>query len=478
MILPVILCGGSGTRLWPLSRKNYPKQLISFSNGDSLLQETAQRVTALPDTFSPMIICNEAYRFVIAEQLRAIGIDNPHIILEPCAKNTAPATALAALSADKDALLLVLPADHQIKNVERFHQAVQQAIPLAQAGKLVTFGIQPERAETGYGYIKKGLALDAGFEVEQFVEKPTLEVAKQFLESGEYVWNSGMFLFRAGSYLEELNQFQPEMVKICRETLAKAKKDLYFIRLEPLPFANCPADSIDYAVMEKSKNVAVIPMQDSGWSDLGSWDAIFVMHNKDANNNVISGDVHAENVSNSYLHAQDRLLAVVGVSDHIVVETADAVLVAHKNASQEVKRIVASLEMKKREEIESHLRVYRPWGYYEVLDKTPQFQVKCIVVKPGASLSLQMHHHRSEHWVVIKGEAQIISGEKAFTLQANQSTYIPAGNKHRLKNATNQDLVVVEVQTGSYLGEDDIVRFDDVYGREFKVCTESAEIPE
>lgn len=467
MILPVILCGGSGTRLWPLSRKSFPKQLLSFSNEDSLLQETAKRLVSIPEISSPTVICNDAYRFVIAEQLREIEIENPRIILEPCAKNTAPAVAVAALNANKDDILLVLPADHQIKNLTRFQEGVAQAVSLAQAEYLVTFGIKPTTPETGYGYIKKGFALtQAGYQAEKFIEKPSLEVAKEYIGSGEYLWNSGMFMFRAESYLKELAQTQPEILAACQNALNKAKKDLYFIRLDEKSFTHCPNNSIDYAVMEKSQKVAVVPLSDIGWSDLGSWNAIYDAQSKDENNNVINGDVHAENVTNSYLHAQDRLLAVVGVSDHVVIETADAVLVAHKNASQDVKQIVTMLENKKREEVDNHLRVYRPWGYYEVLEKSPQYQVKCIMVKPGASLSLQMHKFRSEHWVVIKGEAEVMCGEERFVLKANQSTYIPAEHKHRLTNRSTDNLMLIEVQTGSYLGEDDIVRFDDVYGRE------------
>jgi len=468
MIVPVILCGGSGTRLWPLSRKAYPKQLLSLSGGYSMLQDTILRLSAINNLLPPIVICNEAHRFIVAEQLLEIGIANAKIILEPNAKNTAPAAAIAALESDKKSLLLVLPADHQIKEIERFCEAVVAATQVAHEDYLVTFGIQPTQPETGYGYIKRAqpLASSIGYQAAEFIEKPDLNKAIQYIASAEYYWNSGMFMFRAASYLSELEQFSPKMVSVCQQALLHATKDLDFIRLDAGIFNACENNSIDYAVMEKSKKVAVIPLHESGWSDLGSWNSVFDAKNKDANNNVIYGDVHIENVANSYLHAEDRLLTVVGVSDHIVIETADAVLVAHKDAAQDVKKMVNSLSIKKRSEIEHHRRVHRPWGYYEVLDNTTQFRVKRICVKPGASLSLQMHHFRSEHWVVINGIAEVTCGEKCFTLIENQSTYIPAKEKHRLKNTGTDSLILIEVQTGSYLGEDDIVRFEDHYGRE------------
>ena len=473
MILPVILCGGSGTRLWPLSRKAYPKQLLSLSTGHSMLQETLLRLSSIPDLLPPVVLCNEAHRFIVAEQLLEMGVENAKIILEPCARNTAPATTIAALESDNESLLLVLPADHQIKNVERFCEAVSNARAVVEEGYLVTFGIQPERAETGYGYIKKGpeLANSTGYKAAKFVEKPDADRARQYIESGEYYWNSGMFMFRASSYLEELAKFSPETVTVCRQALQQAKKDPDFVRISEEVFANCKNDSIDYAVMEKSEKVAVIPLNESGWSDLGSWDSIYDSKDKDSNNNVIKGDVHTENVTNSYLHAENRLLTVVGVSDHIIIETADAVLVAHKDAAQDIKKMVSSLGIKKRSEVEQHRRVHRPWGYYEVLDSEAQFQVKRIYVKPNASLSLQMHYYRSEHWVVTQGTAEVTCGDKCFTLKENQSTYIPAQEKHRLKNKGTEGLMLIEIQTGSYLGEDDIVRFEDHYGREVKLTT-------
>lgn len=466
-ILPVILCGGSGTRLWPLSRQAYPKQLLPLVSKQSMLQDTLLRLSGLQGLLPPIVICNEAHRFIVAEQLREIGIKNPKIILEPCAKNTAPAIAIAALAADKDSLLLVLSADQQIKNKDAFCTAVVNAKAVAEKDYLVTFGVQPEHPETGYGYIKKSKPLDGlvSYQVEQFVEKPTLEKAKEYVESGEYYWNSGMFMFRASVYLQELQQFSPSMVASCQQAITKSKKDLDFVRLDSKAFDSCPNDSVDYAVMEKSNKVVVVPLLGSGWSDLGSWSSIYDSRNKDANNNVIEGDVCAENVTNSYLHSESRLLAVVGVSDHVIVETADVVLVAHKDAVQDVKKLVKQLEANKRAEVENHHMVCRPWGYYEVIDGADQFQVKHIMVKPGASLSLQMHHHRSEHWVIIQGTAEVVRGDQQLILEKNQSIDIPIKAKHRLKNIGTDDLIIIEVQTGSYLGEDDIVRFEDCYGR-------------
>jgi len=433
-----------------------------------MLQDTVRRIIDIPDVQAPIVICNAAHRFIVAEQLLEVGIQNAKIILEPFGKNTAPAAAIAALVAPKDALLLVIPADHLIKNVKSFLDGVLTATQIAKSGHLVTFGIQPTQPETGYGYIQRANPLDqvTAYHAAQFVEKPTLEKAKEYLASGDYYWNSGMFMFQASVYLNELNAQCPDIVKVCRSVIQEAKSDLDFVRLDEAKFNECPSDSIDYAVMEKSKNVVVIPLHDSEWSDLGSWDSIYETKLKDVNNNVIKGDVFAENVANSYLHAENRLLAVVGVTDHIIIETADAVLVAHKDASQDVKKIVRNLEAKQRSEIEYHRRVYRPWGFYEVIDNSEKFQVKRITVKPGARLSLQMHKFRSEHWVVIKGTAEVTCGDNVFTLEANQSTYIPVLEKHRLGNAGADDLVIIEVQTGSYLGEDDIIRFEDHYGRD------------
>lgn len=467
MIIPVILCGGSGTRLWPFSRKAYPKQLLSLSDGFSMLQETVQRLQHMPDLAAPIVICSEAHRFVVAEQLLEIGIQDPKIILEPLAKNTAPAAAIAALEVDGDAILLVLPADHQIAHPEKFCHAVTNSKQAVDAGYLVTFGVMPERPETGYGYIKTAAPVNASasFKVERFVEKPDLATAKQYVASGEYFWNSGMFMFRAKDYLRELEACSPGIVDVCRQSLQKGGRDKDFVRLDEQTFAICKSDSIDYAVMERSNCVAVTPVSNCGWSDLGSWETVYDSRVKDQNQNVITGDVYSEDSTNCYLHAGDRLLAVVGVSNLIVVETADAVLVADKSASQDVKKIVSGLQAKNRTEIDTHKRVHRPWGYYEVLDNSERFQVKRIFVKPGASLSLQMHNFRSEHWVVIKGCAEVTCGDKVFTLEENQSTYIPVQYKHRLRNPGTEGLMIIEVQTGSYLGEDDIVRFEDHYGR-------------
>lgn len=472
MILPVILCGGSGTRLWPFSRKAYPKQLLALSSGQSLLQETLLRLKHLPELLPPTIICNELHRFIVAEQLLEIAIPHPKIILEPHAKNTAPAAAVAALEADEDTILLVLPADHQIENPEKFCDAILNAIQAVKAGYLVTFGVRPERPETGYGYIKKAAQIENldCFKVAQFVEKPDLDKAKEYVDSGEYYWNSGIFMFRASRYLSELAKYSPDIVDVCKQALLKGDRDPDFIRLEEHLFSSCNSDSIDYAVMEKSSDVAVIPLGDCVWSDLGSWETVYDAEIKDHNQNVIKGDVYTENVTNCYLHAEDRLLAVVGVSDHIIVETADAILVAHKSASQDVKKIVSSLQAINRSEIEHHKRVRRPWGYYEVLENAEQCQVKRIYVKAGASLSLQMHQFRSEHWVVIKGSAEVTCGDRVYTLEKNQSTYIPVKSKHRLKNIGDEELVIIEVQTGSYLGEDDIIRFEDHYGRSVVVA--------
>lgn len=465
-ITPVILCGGSGTRLWPFSRKAYPKQLLSLSSGLSMLQETMLRLKSLQGLSEPIVICNEAHRFVVAEQLLEIDIEHPKIILEPFAKNTAPAVAIAALESDGDTKLLVLPADHKIHHPDKFCEAVLRAQEAVDMGYLITFGVQPERPETGYGYIKASDQIKDGcYKVAEFVEKPNQQKAQEYVDSKKYYWNSGMFMLKASEYLNELDKCTPGIVDTCRQALESGGRDKDFIRLDSKIFETCKNESIDYAVMERSEKVAVIPVHDCGWSDLGSWDTVYDSNVKDDNQNVIRGDVYTEDVTNCYLHAEDRLLAVLGVKDHIVVETADAVLVAHKSASQDVKKIVSSLQAKNRSEAEHHKRVHRPWGYYEVLDNAERFQVKRIFVKPGASLSLQMHNFRSEHWVVIKGTAEVTCGDDVFTLDENQSTYIPVKYKHRLRNPTTEPLILIEVQTGSYLGEDDIVRFEDRYGR-------------
>lgn len=465
-MIPVILCGGAGTRLWPLSRKAYPKQLLSLVSDKSLLQETLLRLTNIPTLAPPLIICNTEHRFLIMEQLHQIGVRDAVIMLEPSGKNTAPAATLAALYHDPNAILLVLPADHLIQDVHALHTAVQKAELLAKQ-HLVTFGITPTHAETGYGYIKKGEPLldNLGYRVAQFTEKPNATLAQQYQSSGNFFWNSGMFMFRAANYLAEMAVHAPDILQACQQTLQQAKQDAAFLHLDAAVFSSCRSDSIDYAVMEKSQHAVVVPLA-AGWSDIGSWTTVCESTTQDAAGNVTRGDVYTAQVKNSYLHAEHRLLAVVGVSDHVIIETADAVLVAHKDFAQEVKVIVNQLAEQTRPEIDLHRRVYRPWGYYEILDHSATACVKRIQINPGARLSLQAHQHRSEHWVVIEGTALVTRGEESFTLKANESTYIPMGTKHRLANSGLQPLIIIEVQSGSYLAEDDIVRFDDVYGRE------------
>ena len=468
MLIPVLLSGGVGSRLWPLSRESFPKQFQDLTSDLSMLQETAARVDGLSDVAPPLVVCNEEHRFLVAEQFRNEKRSAGAIILEPEGKNTAPAVALAALRAEQSdaaAILLVLPADHVIRQVEAFCEAVERGLPFAQDGQLVTFGIVPTSAETGYGYLKRGeeLAPNA-FTLAQFVEKPDLATAEGYLDSGEYCWNSGMFLFSAQAYLDELGKYQPAMLAACREAMAATQTDIDFLRVDPKAFAACPADSIDYAVMEHTDRAVMVSL-DCGWSDVGSWSALWDVADKDAQNNYIHGDVLVEDVKNSYLRSQGRLLAAVGVDNLVIVETPDAVMVADKNRVQDVKAIVNKLKAAGRDEAKHQYRVYRPWGSYESLVEGDQFQVKRIIVKPGERLSLQMHHHRAEHWVVVKGTAEVVRGEETMILSEDQSTYIPLGTKHRLSNPGVIPLELIEVQTGSYLGEDDIVRFEDVYGR-------------
>jgi mannose-1-phosphate guanylyltransferase/mannose-6-phosphate isomerase len=464
MLTPVILSGGSGTRLWPLSRELYPKQLLPLVGEQTMLQETAQRLVGL-EAAAPIVVCNDSHRFLVAEQLRLLGVTPQAIILEPVGRNTAPAIALAALRARPDALLLVLPADHVIRDVPAFQAAVQAAIPAANAGKLVTFGIVPTGPETGYGYIKKAAGNAVASPIERFIEKPDRPRAESFLKEGGYFWNSGMFLFRADRYLAELTAHAPDIASAARAALASAKPDLDFVRVEKGAFEACRADSIDYAVMEKTRDAVVVPL-DAGWSDVGSWSALHEALTPDAQGNVSRGDVLTEDSSGCYFYSESRLVSAVGLKDHVVVETKDAVLVAPKNRVQDVKKLVARLKQTGRYEHSLHREVYRPWGSYDSIDNGQRFQVKRLTIKPGAQLSLQLHHHRAEHWIVVSGTARITLGEKIFLLQENQSTYIPIGEKHRIENPGAIPLHIIEVQSGSYLGEDDIVRFEDRYGRE------------
>jgi mannose-1-phosphate guanylyltransferase/mannose-6-phosphate isomerase len=463
-ILPVILSGGSGTRLWPLSREAYPKQFLQLTSPHSMLQSTWLRVAevaALP----PIVVANEAHRFVAAEQLQQVGTLPSAILLEPIGRNTAPAIAAAALEACRDGsdpLLLVLPSDHLINDIPRFHQAISQAASLAGQGKLVTFGIQPTAPETGYGYIKAA-AGEGPRAIERFVEKPDLDTAQGYVASGEYYWNSGMFLFRASRYLEELERLQPQILTACRSAWEKARRDDDFIRLDAEAFTASPSDSIDYAVMEKTADAAVVPL-DAGWSDVGSWTALRDVSAQDNDGNAHHGDVIAIDCHNTFAYG-DRLIAMIGLEDIIIVETDDAVLVGKSDRMQEVKDVVARLKAEGRSEATWHRKVYRPWGAYDSIDQGDRFQVKRITVKPGGTLSLQMHHHRAEHWIVVSGTAEVTRGDEVLLLTENQSTYIPLGVTHRLRNPGKLPLELIEVQSGSYLGEDDIVRFEDTYGR-------------
>lgn len=463
-IQPVILSGGSGTRLWPLSREAYPKQFLPLAGELTMLQATWQRVAPLAAR-GPLVIANEEHRFVAAEQLQQVGAEPAAIILEPVGRNTAPAIAVAALEATRDgadALLLVLPSDHVITDEAAFRNAVQAAASAAEAGKLVTFGIVPTGPETGYGYIKAadGQGVRA---VERFVEKPDLETATGYVSSGQYYWNSGMFLFKASRYLQELERFQPEMLARSRQAWQQARRDADFTRLDRDAFTAVPSDSIDYAVMEKTADAVVIPL-DAGWNDVGSWTALRDVSQQDGDGNAHQGDVIAIDCRNTYAYAQ-RLVALVGLDDVIVVETDDAVLVGKADRMQEVKTVVAKLKAEGRSEATWHRKVYRPWGAYDSIDNGERFQVKRITVKPGGTLSLQMHHHRAEHWIVVSGTAEVTRGNEVILLSENQSTYIPLGVTHRLRNPGKLPLELIEVQSGSYLGEDDIVRFEDTYGR-------------
>ena len=468
MILPVIVAGGTGSRLWPLSRQLNPKQFLPLADAEmSMLQATILRLRGLAAA-TPQLICNEQHRFLAAEQLRQLDMEHASILLEPVGRNTAPAIALAALQACKDGqdpVLLVLAADHLIQDVPAFHASIQSALPLAQDGKLVTFGVVPDRAETGYGYIEKGPAVGTGgFAVNRFVEKPDLATACDYLASGNFFWNSGMFMFQASRYLHELERFQPQILAACRKALEGGTQDMHFTRVDSDVFAACPDDSIDYAVMEKTADAVMVPL-DAGWSDIGSWSALWDVSPKDVHGNVFKGDVLSHESQNSYVHADSRLVTLVGVDDLVVVETKDAVLVAHKDKVQDVKKIVEQIKNGSRQEHVNHREVYRPWGMYDSIDNGHRYQVKRITVKPGAKLSVQMHHHRAEHWIVVSGTAKVTNGERTYLVCENESTYIPIGQIHALENPGVINLELIEVQSGSYLGEDDIVRFEDKYGR-------------
>lgn len=466
-IKPVILAGGSGSRLWPKSRKALPKQFLSLTSDYTMLQETIKRLDGI-NTLNPVVICNDDHRFLVAEQLRQTSGQHGGILLEPVGRNTAPAIALSALHAmsdGSDPVLLVLAADHLIKDIPSYHQAIADANLLAVSGKLVTFGIVPSCAHTGYGYIKKGTQVGPGYEVAQFVEKPQLIAAQEYVDSGEYFWNSGMFMFKASRYLHELERYAPKILRVCQKAMETEAKDLEFVRIDPEVFAECPNDSVDYAVMEQTEDATMVPLN-AGWNDVGSWASLWeTAESKDPDNNVIIGDAILEDVQNSYINSEQRLISVIGLDNVAVVETKDAVMVAHKDKVQSIKNVVERLKQEQRPEFEFHREVFRPWGSYDGIDGGSRFQVKRIKVKPGEKLSVQMHHHRAEHWIVVKGTALVTLGKESFLVAENESTYIPVGEVHALENPGKITLELIEVQSGSYLGEDDIVRFSDRYGR-------------
>lgn len=485
MLIPIraiVLSGGSGTRLWPFSREAYPKQFLSFTGGRTLFQETVARAVdwggSESDFFEvlpPLVVCNELHRFLVAEQLRQLGQENGSILLEPAGRNTAPALTLAALCAAEegdDPVLAVLPSDHYVEDIPGFQARLAEALKLAAEGRVVTFGIVPDKPETGFGYIHRGPAIGEGaYALGGFTEKPNAETAAEYLATGEYFWNSGIFILRASTWLEEIGRHRPDILRVCTEAYAASKRDGDFVRVDKATFSRCPSDSIDYAVMEKLTatpsdvvRAVVLPL-DVGWSDLGSWPALTAVRPQNEDGNVMIGDVFAKNTRNSLLYSQKRFLAAVGLEDVVVIETSDAVLVAHKDYAQDVKAITDHLKQSSRSEHIYHTKVHRPWGDFESIDNGSRYQVKRLTIKPGATLSLQMHHHRAEHWIVVKGTARVTCGEQSFLLTENQSTYIPLGTTHRLENPGSIPLEIIEVQSGSYLGEDDIVRYEDRYHR-------------
>jgi len=464
MIFPVILSGGSGSRLWPLSRKKYPKQFLNLINETSLLQDTILRMPK--DAKSPLIVCNEDHRFIVAEQLRQINSSNNGIILEPIGKNTAPAIAIAAMNIlrqEEDPTLLVVSADHTINDTKNFHKSIKNALKHAEQGNIVLIGVIADKPAVGYGYIEADYSRQYS-KIISFKEKPNLDEAKQYLDSGNYYWNSGIFIFKASVYLNELEKYEPEIYHACKKSSISTNRDLDFIRLDNEEFLKCPDKSIDYAVMEKTNAGVVVPFQ-GHWNDIGSWEALWESKDKDSNNNVYEGDVSLSSVNNSYIHSSNRLVSVNNVSDLIIIDTDDALLVSSKKNSQNIKNIVKKLKSDNRNEIDNHRKVYRPWGYFDSIDYGSGFRVKRILVTPGAKISLQKHKYRSEHWIIVKGTATITCGDKVFKLEENQSTYIPNGEIHRLENKEKNSLEIIEIQTGNYLGEDDITRLEDDYNR-------------
>jgi mannose-1-phosphate guanylyltransferase/mannose-6-phosphate isomerase len=467
-VYPVILSGGAGTRLWPLSREMYPKQLLALTSEYSMLQDTALRLAGIAGCRAPLVVCNEAHRFTVAEQLRSLDITASGILLEPMGRNTAPAVALAALKAlelDQDAIIVVAPADHVIRDAGAFQQAADVAVGLAESGKLVTFGIVAHAPETGYGYIHRGPGDGPAYPVAEFIEKPPLATAEKFLAAGDYYWNSGMFVFKAGRFLNELGLYAPDILEASTAAYRTASSDLDFVRIGKAAFEACRSESIDYAVMEKTRDAVVLPL-DAGWSDVGSWSSLFDALPANEEGNVLQGDVLVHDTHDCYVHSSSRLVTAVGMADHIIVETKDAILVAPKHRVQDVKELVTMLKKAGRSESAWHREVYRPWGSYDSIDDGDRFQVKHMQLKPGGSISLQMHHHRAEHWIVVQGTAKVTCGDKTFLLSENESTYVPIGAKHRIENPGKVALHIVEVRSGTYMGEDDIVRFEDNYGRE------------